>query len=72
MLYVVDLYQLCHQLLQPRATPGTAASLVKTSFRPGLQASPVQLYSTLYDFVKVSVAILTDFNLLSYKTAIIQ
>ena len=73
MLCMVDLYQLYHHLLQPRASPGTAASLVKTSFSPGLQASPMQLYSTLCDFVqrfKLSGAIHTDLNLLSYQTAI--
>ena len=71
MLYVVDLYHLYHQLLKPHAFPRTVASLTKTSFWPVLQASPVYLY-VIVQRVKVSLAILSDLNLLPYQTVIIQ
>ena len=71
MLYVVDLYHLYHRLLKPHAFPRTVASLTKTSFWPVLQASPVYLY-VIVQRVKVSLAILTDLNLLPYQTVIIQ
>ena len=41
MLYVFDLYQPNHQLLQLHASPGNVAFLAVTFFWPVLQASPV-------------------------------
>ena len=73
MLYIFDLYQLYHQLLQPRASPGTAVSLAKTlsdQVYKLLQCNFILFY-VIVQRVKVSVAILTDLNLLPYQTAII-
>ena len=47
MLDMDDLYQPYRQLFQPCISPGTVASLAKTSFWLDLQASPVYLYFTL-------------------------
>ena len=74
MLYVVDLCQLYHQLLQSRTSPGTSASAAKTSSDQVyklLQFNFILLY-VIIQRVKVYVAILTDLNFLSYQTALMQ
>ena len=69
-IYLVNLYQLYHQLLQPHASPGTAASLEDQVYKL-LQCNFILLY-VIAQRVKVSVTILIDLNLLPYQTTIIQ
>ena len=74
MLYVVDLHQLYHQLLKPHASPGLL-HLLQRHLSDQVYKLPQCNFVLLYVIaqrVKVSVAILTDLNLLPYQTAIIE
>lgn len=73
MLHVVDLYQPYHQLLQPRVSPRTVASLAATFFDQVYKFLQFTLlFYVIVQMVEVSAAIFTDLNLLSHQSVIVQ